>query len=266
MAIHLVEKNRLLSEKHNSLVIPTKDLTMKPYLNTILFLIVTVVSIPAQKQPDFGIYAGGIDPFDLDRVLSLFDFKDIDCQNVDNNYLYTHEIDYTKSEETDTLRFVINVPELHIKELSFSREGNTYLSVDSFTMSDSAKWKECGNGDSLALRDSLLHFKLNPPNHAGAFLLFLNEVQIFNRGDTIQFLLSEQYSSVNIRTISPVNRYTSVNSHSQNKKILQIAKKFNLLKSLEPIQQPTFDLLGRKYMTISGVPDIVLPASLIIRK
>ena len=225
--------------------------------------------ILAQKKGQITIFAGSRESH---KTICEFDFDDngVTLDSVGDDYLYTIELFYiyNDSEETDTLLFdCYAFDKIGLKEMSFSRNGSTYLSVVSFPIEDSVKWKlikdENSYGDSLVLRDSLLYFKPEYPNHISKFMWHLKEKHVFTEGDSLRILLDEKPKNlrVDVQEISLVYKSTLTTTHKQCNTILLIGKESGILSSFLKKQQPLLDLQGRKYTTIPEGSGIVLPVS-----
>jgi hypothetical protein len=234
---------------------------MRTWFSFIFFLV--VMNVSAQKVGHVSIS----NSLEERWAVTEFDFEDYDCEEIDNDYLYTHVLWYVDEEgvETDSLIFVLcDFDKMVIKEISFTRNGTAYLSEDSFPAGDSVKWKLIKDGDScrdsLVLRDSCLYYRLEPNVWGNDFIWFLGEKHRFCRYDTLKLFLDEKPKDlrVNIKEMFHVRGSDACPSRKRVKQIVSIDKKTVFMQSPEPGRLLVFDLRGRRRSALPGGPGVVL--------
>jgi hypothetical protein len=229
---------------------------MNLFIKPIAFLIIAAINISAQIQYNITV----TNNFSVNAV-------EIFKLNFGNNHykVNNHDVYYSlcrdveDSISADTLVFLfINAKNILIRGISFSRNGRTYCSADSFPARDSLKWKVSGGTQSLVFADSLLYFS---SKNGGSCFWILEQKCTFHPGDTFKLLLDkppEPYTQVAPHFLVPAKQP----NRPQGDKFMLINDKSKLLSFQEPINRQVFDLNGKKHSISPGVAALyIIPSS-----
>jgi hypothetical protein len=181
------------------------------YIKSLLSVLFTLLgNVFSQQLPEFTVTNSSNNP---SIYFSRIAFDESESQKIGDDYLFTSSVRPDNDTIiTDTLFFCFNdnIVRIRIKEISFSRNEVEYISVNSFTASDTSKWKLFGkpNDDSIQFLDTLLYIKLSTKK--GYLKLQLDKEYAIKKDDVFKILLdtlpqreivgllSREHKSVNI--------------------------------------------------------------------
>ena len=230
---------------------------MKMVISAVMAVLVVVMNLSAQVQPNIIIR-----PSVSDKSPDVCWLYFIKVSTVGNDYLYRSSLDIDgDSVATDTLIFGCALFDMiRVRQISFSRKGQAYLSADTFPVKDSVTWKrERGYGDSLVLQDSLLYLKLFNPRQGTQFSWLLKEKHVFCSGDTFRLLLDEEPGIYSKAADMPRSYMAGGENIIVNQPQKMILMENGLIPPVVHEQnRAVFDLRGKRHTALNGGPALLI--------